>query len=49
MRRKLYEKLVRWKNMTNDRLPMLLYGARQVGKTYVMQELGAECFKKQYM
>ncbi len=30
---------------TVSRQPLLLYGARQVGKTYVMQELGAEYFK----
>lgn len=28
-------------------MPMLLYGARQTGKTYVMQELGTGYFKNQ--
>lgn len=45
MRRKIKEKLIRWKQNTDTRLPMLIYGARQVGKTYAMQELGAEEFK----
>ena len=45
MRRKLLSKLVQWKNMTSERLPMMIYGARQVGKTYMMKMLGAECFK----
>lgn len=37
--------LVKWRKKENSRLPLLLSGARQVGKTYVMRELGAECFK----
>lgn len=37
--------LVKWREKENSRLPLLLSGARQVGKTYVMRELGAECFK----
>lgn len=45
MRRKIMEKLIRWKKATGDRLPLLLYGARQVGKTYTMQEFGTEQFK----
>ena len=31
--------------LTTERLPLLLYGARQVGKTYVMQQLGGNTFK----
>lgn len=45
MRRKIQEKLIQWRNSRKDRLPMLLYGARQVGKTFVMQELGVNEFK----
>lgn len=45
MKRKIKEKLIQWKKMHRGRMPMLIYGARQVGKTYVMQELGAEEFK----
>lgn len=37
--------LVKWREKENSRLPLLLSGARQVGKTYVMRKLGAECFK----
>lgn len=44
MRRKITNKLLEWKQKTRTRLPLLLYGARQVGKTYVMQELGTEEF-----
>lgn len=45
MKRKLLDQLVTWKNQTRDRMPLLLYGARQVGKTYLMKELGENYFK----
>lgn len=45
MRRKIFSKLINWKNTTSGRMPLLLYGARQVGKTYMMKALGTECFK----
>lgn len=45
MKRKIIQDLVAWRQLTKERMPMLIYGARQVGKTYVMQELGAEYFK----
>ncbi len=45
MKRKITDRLVKWRAATASRLPLLLYGARQVGKTYVMQELGAEYFR----
>ena len=39
MKRALYKKLVIWKNGTK-RKPLLLQGARQVGKTYLVNEFG---------
>ncbi len=45
MRRKIQEKLLKWKEETGSRLPLLLYGARQVGKTYAMKELGRQAFQ----
>lgn len=45
MKRKIMDRLIEWKEETKERLPLLLYGARQVGKTYAMQELGASMFK----
>lgn len=35
MERKIYQDLIRWKNST-DRKPLILQGARQVGKTYII-------------
>ncbi len=45
LKRKIMDRLIKWKEETKERLPLLLYGARQVGKTYAMQELGASMFK----
>jgi Predicted ATPase (AAA+ superfamily) len=41
MERKLLNKLVEWKN-SPDRKPLILRGARQVGKSYLLQELFAK-------
>lgn len=38
------EDLKRWKNKIN-RKPLILFGARQVGKTWIMEEFGKTCFK----
>lgn len=40
MHRKAYKKLLCWKNSDN-RKPLLLFGARQVGKTWLMKEFGS--------
>ena len=37
--------LLKWRKMTAGRMPLLIYGARQVGKTYMMKRLGAEYFR----
>lgn len=39
MERKLYEQLLDWKNSAK-RKPLLLQGARQVGKTYLVRQFG---------
>lgn len=39
MKRLIFDKLITWKTKKN-RKPMLLNGARQVGKTWLMKELG---------
>ena len=39
MKRKLYENLLTWKE-AKSRKPLLLLGARQVGKTWLMKEFG---------
>lgn len=39
MKRFVMDKLVEWKN-SKDRKPLILKGARQVGKTYILKEFG---------
>lgn len=44
MKRDIYKKLKEWKS-SKDRKPLLLMGARQVGKTYIIQEFGKKDFQ----
>lgn len=44
MKRKIEEKLLKWKNST-DRKPLILNGARQVGKTYILRDFGKKFYK----
>lgn len=44
MYRKIMSDLKEWK-VKKDRLPLILKGARQVGKTWILQEFGKECFE----
>lgn len=47
MKRIVYQKLVEWKHSPH-RKPLILEGARQVGKTWLMQELGKQEYKNHY-
>ena len=44
MKRKISDSLVKWKNSKN-RKPLILNGARQVGKTYILQDFGRNHFE----
>ncbi len=44
MRRNAINELVRWKS-SEERKPMVLKGARQVGKTWLMKEFGKTCYQ----
>ncbi len=44
MERDILKDLIAWKERT-DRKPLVLLGARQVGKTYILKEFGRQCFK----
>ena len=43
MKREIYNRLVEWK-LRADRKPLMMYGARQVGKTYILKEFGEHEF-----
>jgi predicted AAA+ superfamily ATPase len=45
MKRSLYQALVSWKRLPN-RKPLILQGARQVGKTWLMKEFGKNEFEQ---
>ena len=45
MRRKFSEVLSSWKNK-EVHLPLLVQGARQIGKTYSLKQFGQDCFVK---
>ncbi len=47
MKRTLYKKLLAWKS-SPDRKPLILKGARQVGKTYLLQEFGVNEFQNTF-
>ena len=44
MKRFIMDKLIKWKNNTY-RKPLILKGARQVGKTYILKQFGQENYE----
>ncbi|MFC2089345.1 ATP-binding protein [Bacteroidota bacterium] len=47
MKRSAYKDLISWKE-NKDRKPLILQGARQVGKTYLVKEFGKQEYKNLY-
>lgn len=45
MKRDIYSQLLNWKNKS-QRKPLILNGARQVGKTYILKQFGQNEYKK---
>ena len=44
MERLILRELIEWKN-SKDRKPLILKGARQVGKTYILKQFGEENYE----
>ena len=44
MERQILQQLINWKNSSN-RKPLILLGARQIGKTYILKQFGATCYE----
>jgi len=44
MKRKIEQKLIEWKNSPN-RMPLIVNGARQIGKTYSILEFGEKNYQ----
>src|SRR5579863_8207055 len=47
MERLIYQKLIAWKH-ASGRKPLMLEGARQVGKTYLLKKLGKQEYEHFY-
>ena len=44
MEREIIKKLIEWKN-SKTRKPLIIHGARQVGKTYIIKEFGKNFYE----
>ena len=44
LKRKITEYLLKWKQKT-DKKPLVIRGARQVGKTYIIENFGKNYYK----
>lgn len=49
IRRKIYEKLIEWKNSSNGTKALLIEGARRIGKSTIAEELGKNEYKSYIM
>ena len=45
MKRKIYNKLLQWKNDSNGKTALLIDGARRVGKSYIAEQFAKENYK----
>lgn len=46
MKRRIEKYLKWWSDLGPERMPLLLYGARQIGKTYMLRKFGEDNYKK---
>ncbi|MBS7340878.1 MAG: ATP-binding protein [Suilimivivens sp.] len=49
IKRKIYEKLIEWKNSSNGTKALLIEGARRIGKSTITEELGKNEYKSYIM
>ena len=45
MKRKVYEKLLNWKENSQGKTAILIDGARRVGKSYIVEKFAKEKYK----
>lgn len=45
MRRKIYDKLIKWKEESNGEVALLIDGARRIGKSYIVEQFAKENYK----
>ena len=46
MKRKIYDKILEWKNTSNGDTALLIDGARRVGKSYIAEDFAKANYKK---
>ena len=49
MKRKIYQKLLEWKNLSNGSSAMLIEGARRIGKSYIAEEFARQEYESYIM
>ena len=49
MKRKIYDKLIEWKNDGANKTALLIDGARRVGKSYIAEKFGRNEYKSYIM
>lgn len=49
LKRKAYDKLIRWKEHSNGRTALLIDGARRVGKSFLAEEFGKNEYKSYFI
>ena len=42
LKRKIYSKLIEWKNRSNGKTALLIEGARRIGKSTIVEKFGKE-------
>ena len=45
LKRKIYDKMLQWKNESNGETALLIDGARRVGKSYIAKEFATNEYK----
>ena len=45
MKRKIYDKLIKWKEESNGEVALLIDGARRIGKSYIVEQFAKENYK----
>ena len=45
MKRKIYDKLLKWKEESDGEVALLIDGARRIGKSYIVEQFAKENYK----
>lgn len=45
LKRKIYERLIEWKDNISDKFALLIEGARRIGKSTIVEQFGKDNYK----